>query len=355
MSELSVNFFWQTDMNYIKDSLKFILKHNFRMYKNVHEEEIRIAGFSADVYIPRKNRTTILLIHGMSSRGNKDHRIVSLSRSFASAGYKVITPHFKKIASLKIEKSEIKDIVKIIKAISADKDLIKYDRIGIFSASFSGALALIAAADSSVKDRISSILIVGGYGDVQSTIEKLIESTNHDDYAAMITFYNFIELASGKKPDLSKAFFLAAMDDSKNTDTLTPHLQKLNANDRNLFYRLKTDPHARINYWKKILKGAEKRNIHIDDLSPYPILENIDAAVTFIHGRNDTVILPEQSVKMHEKLIKHGKKSRLLLTPILSHGNVSLGISRFAAIFELAKAFSFFFRNMRKFREKNIS
>ncbi|MDH5656956.1 MAG: hypothetical protein OEZ34_13665, partial [Spirochaetia bacterium] len=231
-------------MSYIKDSIKFILKHNFKIHGKVKVEEIRLGKIPADLYIPKKSRGTILLIHGMNHSGNKDPRMINLSRSFAGAGYTVIMPFFKKIAALRIEKSQIQSIKNAIRITASDKKLAPYGKIGLFSISFSGGLSLIAAADPEVKDMISSILIVGGYGDAKETIESIMKRSYLDDYASMITFYNFIELTSGKNKDLAKAFYLSAMDNSKNTDQLTPHLKKLSPSDRNLFFRLKTDPEA---------------------------------------------------------------------------------------------------------------
>ena len=332
---------------YVKDAFKFILKHNLKIHKNVSEKEIKIGKFTADIFSPPKSRGTILAVHGMSYNGNKDPRMMNLCRSFAGTGFTVIAPSYKKIAGLKIEKGEIKDIISTIKHIAGDKTLCPEGKIGLFSVSFSGGLCLIAASDVSVRNLISSVLVVGSHGDVKSSVEYFMEKAELDDYGTMIVLYNFIEFGTGPKPNLAKSFYLSAIDNSRNTDELTAHLKKLSAKDRDLFLRLKTDPQARMNYWKKILKAAAAKNIYMKDISPYPLIENVDAAVTFIHGDRDPVIPPEQSVIMHEKRINAGKKSKLLLTPILSHGNVSLGLSRISAVIELAKAFAFFFRYLK--------
>ena len=54
-------------------------------------------------------------------------------------------------------------------------------------------------------------------------------------------------------------------------------------------------------------------------VSPYHLYKNIDDPMLIIYGDQDSVVYPEHSIKMHEKLEKKGKSSELVLLPNGEH------------------------------------
>lgn len=54
-------------------------------------------------------------------------------------------------------------------------------------------------------------------------------------------------------------------------------------------------------------------------VSPYHLYKNIDDPMLIIYGDQDSIVYPEHSIKMHEKLDKKGKTSELVLLPNGEH------------------------------------
>jgi hypothetical protein len=63
----------------------------------------------------------------------------------------------------------------------------------------------------------------------------------------------------------------------------------------------------------------------------------------FIHGAGDRVIPCDESIKIYNRLVLRGGKSRLLITPLISHGDVRLSVSMLVDVLKLISAFAFFF------------
>jgi len=64
---------------------------------------------------------------------------------------------------------------------------------------------------------------------------------------------------------------------------------------------------------------------------------------SLIHGAGDRVIPFDESIKVYNRLVLRGKKLRLLITPLISHGDVRLSVSMLVDVLKLISAFAFFF------------
>lgn len=328
------------------DALQFLYAHHFKSFKIRSVTTESISRHSTDIYHPLKSKGSILIVHGMSPLGNKDPRMIHLSKAVATCGYTAITPHFPDIAKLLISKKEISDIEKFTIRILNRKDLCPGGKTGMFSASFAGGMCLIAASRNTISERITSIISVGSHGDVSETVAYFMGKDNLDDYGTMIVLGNFIKYSSGENKELQKAFFLSALDNSRKSNQLEHYLKKMSSNNRKIFLKLKTSSIERSRTWKKIVRNSGKYGIHMEDLSPVQHIHELKANATFLHGNSDPVIPPAESLKMHKLLTDLNKNSHFVSTPILSHGDAAIGIGELPAVIQLAAGFSNFFGNL---------
>ncbi|HQI21205.1 MAG TPA: alpha/beta hydrolase, partial [Leptospiraceae bacterium] len=67
--------------------------------------------------------------------------------------------------------------------------------------------------------------------------------------------------------------------------------------------------------------------------------------VCLIHGCDDNVVPASESRQLHEKFQLLGATSRLILTPLISHGDSRRHLSDLPAAWQLAAGFAFFFKN----------
>ena len=71
-------------------------------------------------------------------------------------------------------------------------------------------------------------------------------------------------------------------------------------------------------------------------------LTHIDFSISLIHGYHDQVIPSHESVSLHNQLAQLGKKSHLVLTTLLDHGDLVLNRNFFIELDKFAQGLGFF-------------
>ena len=180
-------------------------------------------------------------------------------------------------------------------------------------------------------------------------IEFLMGDSDCDVYGRVIMMKNYIEYGIGKNPNIVRAMELTAHDDGfrrKDEERELPrHLAAIPAADRELYERLIQDADYRLELTKKIRPQLE------DMIQEFALLNHIDglkASVLLVHGAGDNVVHPRESEHIYEKLKELGVTARLNVTPLLSHGDTSLGFHVVKEALHLANDFRFFFKEASK-------
>ncbi|HNR89373.1 MAG TPA: alpha/beta hydrolase [Spirochaetota bacterium] len=294
---------------------------------------------------PGKVRKTIMAIHGMSLHGHRDERMLTVCRALAGCGYIVVNPAFGDIKRLKITPRTIDRIADVIAAVSADPALCPSGTLSLFSPSFSAGMCLRAAAYPEIAERIRSICTIGTFGDVDSTIRHLLERQDNDEYGRFIILKNFLHYSIGRRRSLERALEIALHDNGlkRAQPELPLALERLAPAEQELFNKLKNEPHYRLYHWRRVTDRATVRQA-ISRLS-LDSAGNLRAKVSLIHGEGDTVIPPTESVRLHERFKRMNVPSKLVLTPLISHGDSRLRLGLLPAVFRLMSGFSYFFKH----------
>ena len=306
-------------------------------------------GWTADVYRPRgKSLGAVLVVHGMTMRGHRDPRMINVCRAFAGSGYTAIAPLYHDIATLRITVESIYSIAESIQILTKMPDICPAGKIGLFSASFSAGMSLIAASLPETANLVSSVCTVGTLGAIDSTVKFLLAHNNDiDDYGTMIVLGNFIHLSIGRDEQLEKAFEVAAYDNGlrREKPLLGEFLDSIGEKSRNLFLLLQKNSAERMKHWEvvRVAPGFAK---FLTELAVDRRISGMKAAVSLIHGIGDDVIPPSESELVFAKLKEAGVPVKLTLTPLISHGDASIGISMVGDIVRLARSFAFFFNHL---------
>ena len=302
-----------------------------------------------DVYLPGKRSRplgTILVIHGMSPRGYRDPRIISVCRSLATAGFRVLATHFPEIANLKIDPLTAPHIQETVDAICNRPDICPRRRLSIFTASFSAGMALIVAAKEESASRIRALCTIGTLSSMESTTRYLLGQPEMDIYGTMICLANFVKYSVGNKKKLIQAFHLTALDNSfqPGAPQLPAHLETLSAADQKLYERFFNEAEFRLEHFE-IMKEPVLKDFEDFKLLKYP--DHLQAAVTLIHGQDDKVIPASESEILYNRLQKLGIESRLDITPLISHGDHTFTPAQIPSIFSFIGSMAHFFKNAR--------
>ena len=280
----------------------------------------------ADLYTPKgRSRGLILFVHGMGIDGNKDRRQCRACRALTEAGFRVIAPYIEDFAALRVEAGSPQKVAAVIAAVSKHPELGAGGKIGVFSISYAAGVVLRALADPVAQAGVSAALALGTYSEIDSWLAYLLRDPQADAYARMILFRNFLHTALGPSPALEGALDVAIADDyyARAARELPAVLDALNEVDRELFLDIFERPER----WRALgdrMLGTLPPQTR--DLSVLPVASRIKTPIFLLHGATDNVMPPSQSADLHKALLAEGGRSRLVVTPLLSHGDAALGL-----------------------------
>lgn len=303
-------------------------------------------AFNADEYWPQRDAAvalpTILLVHGLSPLAHRDMRIVNLARALAASGFRVIAPEFAEVRALTIGPSTIDNIARCMRAVALEHETVNH-RVGVFSASFCGGLSVLAAGRQEAASWVAGITAIGSYTDVASTLQYLMSSEKADPYGRYVILKNFIHHSIGDDAEVQLAL-TTAIDDNfhgRSPGELPVLLQRLRPRAVNLVQALLHDAATRRYHFDRIRPHLKKIS------EPLDVVRNaggVKAPVWLLHGEEDNVIPANQSRLLHVALRRAGKRSTLVVSPLLSHSNVRLGMQAAGQAVQLLGAVAGYFR-----------
>lgn len=286
----------------------------------------------------------VLCVHGMSVYGYRDVRMLRVAAALAGLGMTAVVPSYPEIQDLRIVATSVPSIQSDLATLARERP------VGLLSASFSGGLSLVAASQPETSALVSSLLIVGTYCHVNSTMQFFLHRKDADPYGLYIVLMNFLPYLGSADPQLLEALGMAARDDGfhrqQEERQLGPFLARCENGTRESFRRLTADPEYRMEVWKRIMEVPEARSA-IDALDVLRVIDGLKGALCLLHGAHDIVIPPEESVLLYDRVRQRGRAA-LTVTSILDHGNVRMHPGVAGEFFSLLSTVSFFFRELRR-------
>jgi pimeloyl-ACP methyl ester carboxylesterase len=130
---------------------------------DVERRSAVLGGVAGEVYSPRPGAPPVLLLPGATPAGLGDVRAVRAATAIARAGRTVFIPEL----TLYEEDLDPQDIERIVRAGAALADRSHDGRIAVVGFSFGGSMALLAAAEDDLRDRVAVIGTFGAYWDLE--------------------------------------------------------------------------------------------------------------------------------------------------------------------------------------------
>ena len=236
-----------------------------------------------------------------------------LARHVSRAGWAVLVPAYWGIQRSMPLAEDIENCAKAFRFLIS-LDVVQKGQVGIVGASYGAALALTAAADRRIAKDVRYVVSIDGPADVLDLIaytktgqnvgrrvkvllRKKMRLLVLDEVRAFRSRQQRGRAAGAPDaqplPGLYKDLFLVEeLQQAKDAETVSGLLGE-------------TSPY---------LRGK------LEALSPLRHLSGITARVLFIHGRKDSIVPCEHSVRMHEAMRAMGKESELILIEGLGHG-----------------------------------
>lgn len=342
-------------MSHYQSGYRFLLSHYLPRFKKICVSQYAITSpyevHPVLVYEPPEYcGRTLITFSGFSVHGYRDARIAAVSRAFARQGFRVITPYVSDIDRLLIHPSTIDKFAALIQAIHADQTLNPAEHpIGIFAASYSGGIAMLAASRADTAPCVDAICLLGAFTHFRNVLQFIIEEQDIDAYARYILLCNFLQQSTFYNDEIIELLNVAIQDNGfkKKKPALPAFLQSASTKTVNFFMQLMEDTSFRSELSYKAFEEINQRERWNDHFDLENKLDYVDFSVSLIHGQFDRVIPSNESVYLHESLQQLGKNSHLILTKLLDHGDLSLTKDFWQETSKLASGFGFFINDLR--------
>lgn len=125
----------------------------------------------ADVYRPASGsrHPGIVLNHGVAAGGMNDLRLINFADALARAGYVALVPEFINLKEFRVRPSDVDEVVGSYEYLERLHD-VDAERVGLFGFSYAGGIALLAANDPRIAERVRFCFMLGSYYDLKSIV-----------------------------------------------------------------------------------------------------------------------------------------------------------------------------------------
>ncbi len=274
------------------------------------------------VYYPARRlpERALVLVPGISELGCYHPRLMALSRSLADKGFLVLTPDIRMFRQFRMSPEALDEIQFWFDSVGSLREGAKVRQVGLAGISFSGTLALIAAARPGMRDRVAWVLAIGAYADPLRCSREWFAAgpvTVGPGYYPTRFYARWIIMIAALDllPDgQERAFLRTVLGDLLLQRPILPPPQLTPEAAR--FYRLavmredQEDPDLarRIEaYMVPRLYGQ---------ITPDRAATEVRCPVFLVHGAQDDLISPEESRRLGRQI---RAKSTLLISPFLTH------------------------------------
>lgn len=344
-------------LTYVRLAVRFLLGLK-RDTTPVVKSEIatwQLAGktVEARIYWPETNKPllgTVLAVHGMNCLGATDPRLVQCCQVLASLGFICVAPTIQSITQHLILTDQAVEIRRVMQHVLADKHLCPSGRLGVFTASFSGALSIIAAADKSIRDCIQAILSIGIYHDSAATILDLLSNDCNDLFARCVCLKNIYRLSGQFDPVIDQALECAILDDFAYIPDghVDAYVETLSSADKQRVTEMLTALKNRCYTPPPELMAKFDPHAFRHGFDFVHLLPDLPFRLYVLHSEADQIMYAYHARDL-QKHIKHSKlHHRVLITPLLDHADTQINGKQIIGIFRAVTFLAAYFHDLQR-------
>jgi dienelactone hydrolase len=281
-----------------------------------------IHSYEALCYRPSRTpaTTAVILAPGLSEQGCYHPRMIALSHALADKGLLVITPDIKEFREFRIAVEPIDQLVFWHRQVTAMEGGQNVRKIGLAGISFSGTLALIAAARPEIRENVTFVLGIGPYYDlIQCTKEWFAAGDAREGNGSYPTrFYAkwlIMRAALEMLPSPGDHQFLdQVLNDLLLSKKVPPAGANLTPEGLRWYNLAITHPGQTDEELSASIQEHLKATIY-PKLNPQNALSGLRCPLFLIHGAYDDLIPSRES----EEFQRRYARTHLLISPFLTH------------------------------------
>jgi acetyl esterase/lipase len=278
----------------------------------------------ARLYLPSDlpNAPALVVFHGVHYLGIDEPRLMSFASAMASCGIRVLTPELPDIKDYHVDSTSTKTIGESAHWFAQRTG----GPVGVMGLSFSGGLALVAAADPLYHPDFKFVFAVGSQdsmgrvADYYRTNEDLrpngtTETLTAHEYGPLVLEYQYVE------------DFVPKQDVAAIRAVLRAHLYEDKAAEQAASAKL-TEPQklealelmdATSSKTRALIAAENAKHIQeLAGISPDSYLKTFTTPVYLLHGQADNIIPSAETLWMASQLPSESLQA-VLVSPVLSH------------------------------------
>jgi acetyl esterase/lipase len=267
----------------------------------------------ADVYRPADDGEAsdgphpgIVLNHGVAAGGMHDLRLVNFADALARCGYVALVPEFINLKEFRVRPSDVGEVVGAYEYLES-LPYVDPERVGLFGFSYAGGLAVLAASDPRIAERVRFCFLLGSYYDLRNIVTYATTGYYRDDgewvynepahtgkWAFMRNMLELVDDESDRRL-LARIAEVKFEDESSDVSSLADSLGE----EGRTLYRLMSnrDPDAADGLIDRLSPGILD---YFDRLSLPGNIESVRASLIVAHGRDDQLMPYTESIRLAE-------------------------------------------------------
>ena len=278
----------------------------------------------ARVYLPKRHPQAppLMVLHGVHHLGIDEPRLMGFAAAMASCGLRVLTPELPDIKDYHVDQSSVRMIGESAKWFATRTG----EPVGVMGLSFSGGLALVAAADPLYKPEFKFVFAVGS----QDSMTRVAQyyRTGEDErpngttellpaheYGPLVLEYEYLEdfVPPRDVPALRRVLRAHLYEDKPGEEKA---LARLSAAQRGEAAKLLDTGSGETR--SLIAASSSKHATEMAGLSPRGRLKQLTTPVYLLHGQADNIIPSAETLWMASELPQESLQA-MLVSPVLSH------------------------------------
>lgn len=276
----------------------------------------------ARLYTPihSPNAPGLVLIPGIHYLGMDEPRLIAFARSMAACGLRVLTAELPDSRDYRILPSDVQAIGDSVQWLQNATGR----PVGLMGLSFSGGLALMAAAEPPYSNEVSFVFSVGGHDDLYRVatfyttgVDPLpngdVERAIPNNYGPWVLEYEHLEdFISPADVAAIRPVFRAHLQENPTLEKAL--LTKLSNEQKAEYAQIIDTSHQDI----ALFASNKKHAVEMAAVSPQGHLAGLHVPVYLLHGRGDTLI-PFAEAEWLAQDLPHGTLKEILVSPLIAH------------------------------------
>lgn len=275
-------------------------------------------------YVPadEPNAPAMVIFHGVHHLGIDEPRLIAFAAAMASCGIRVLTPELPDIKDYRVSEGSVRTIGGSVKWFADQTG----GPVGVMGLSFSGGLALVAAADPLYHRDFKFVMAVGSQDSMTRVTDYYrtgsdlrpdgtVQLLPAHEYGPLVLEYEYLEDFIPQR-DLApvRAVLRAHLYEDRQGEATAS--QALNEIQKREALELMDATSAATR--DRIAQTAQKHAQEMAGLSPEGRLEGLKTPVYLLHGQADNIIPAAETLWIAKQLRREELKA-VLVSPVISH------------------------------------